>query len=103
MAELVESIEQEGIDRSMEEEASCQYEPTPMLGGIPGQGPGCNDDAEVTERLGKPPGIAALVEFGQNSAIKGNAVPVEFCLGDWLILWLRHTSYLHHLIVQMRR
>jgi hypothetical protein len=48
--------------------------------------PGCNDDAEMPERLGKPSGIAALVELGQDSAVKREAVPVEFCLGDWLIV-----------------
>jgi hypothetical protein len=55
----------------------------------------------MTKRLGKPPGIAALVQLGQESAVKGNAVPVELCLGNWLILWIKHASYLHHIIVQM--
>jgi hypothetical protein len=102
MAELMERIEQERKDGSMEEEASGQYKPTPLLGGIPRQRPGNTDDAEMTQRLGKPPGIAALVKFGQESTLKGDAVPVEFCLGDWLLLGIRHDTYLHYRIVQMR-
>jgi hypothetical protein len=32
MAELMERIEQERIDCSMEQEASCEYKPAPLLG-----------------------------------------------------------------------
>src|SRR4051812_35624870 len=46
----------------------------------------------MTKRLGKPPGVAPLVQFGQERAVKRYAVPVEFCLGDWLILWILHES-----------
>ena len=47
-------------------------------------------------------GIAALVQLGENRRVKRDAVPVKFCLGDWLILGIGHDHNLHHRIVQMR-
>ncbi len=82
MAELVERIEQERIDGSMEEETGCEGKPTPLLGGIPRQRPGDTDDAEMTERLGKSPGIVALVQFGQGRAVKG----IRY---QWSFAWAR--------------
>jgi hypothetical protein len=47
-------------------------------------------------------GIAALVQLGESRTVKRDAVPVKFCLGDWLILGIGHDHNLHHRIVQMR-
>ena len=77
MAELMESVQEERITRSMEEQGEEQVEQVEVVECVPGKRAGQGKYAQMSQRLKKPKQIASLVQVVERLPVDGAAVPVD--------------------------
>ena len=89
VTELVESVQQERVAGSVQEQGHEQERERKMFRCIPGEGAREGERAKVTQGLQKPLEVAASIQRVQRLPVQGTPVPIDFTFAPCVHITIR--------------